>query len=60
MSIDVSRPYLRQIPPFVGARVTADGMRLPFRSETFDRVLATEVLEHVLEPERLYERFVEF
>ncbi len=53
ISTDVSAPYLREIPRGVGPRAIADATRLPFRADVFDKILATEVLEHVLEPERL-------
>ena len=37
----------------IASYVQADGMRLPLSSGTFDVVLCSEVIEHVLEPDRL-------
>lgn len=60
-----SRPYrglFRGISRYVGvdlpapgvrADAYADGLRLPFRDQSFDAVLCNEVLEHVRRPERL-------
>jgi ubiquinone/menaquinone biosynthesis C-methylase UbiE len=53
ISLDLSRNYLGQIPATVGQRLVGHATCLPFRPQTFDKVLATEVLEHVLEPERM-------
>ena len=53
VSADLAPTYLGKIPSHVSARVAADAQQLPLRSGTFDRVLATEVLEHTLRPERL-------
>ena len=35
-----------------GVGIVGDGQRLPVRSEVFDLVLCTEMLEHVVEPQR--------
>lgn len=35
----------------VGVHVRADALRLPFRNETFEAILCTEMLEHVVRPD---------
>lgn len=53
VAMDLSRPYLTQCPEGVRDRVVAHAQKLPFRSAVFDRVLATEVLEHASDPATL-------
>lgn len=43
------------VSPQRGLRACADAHRLPFRDGTFEVVLCTEMLEHVLEPPRVVE-----
>jgi SAM-dependent methyltransferase len=40
---------LRHAP---GVQIVGDGHALPFRSACFDQIVATEVLEHMMEPQR--------
>lgn len=53
VSLDIALGYLRRIRPGTGRSVQGDAQRLPFRDGVFDKVLATEVLEHTLRPERV-------
>jgi len=41
------------IRPFPGVKVLADAGNLPFKDSSLSSVLCTELLEHVLEPERV-------
>ena len=48
--VDIALPYLRRLAAGPGVRILlANAERLPFRGE-FDVVVATDVLEHVLNP----------
>jgi SAM-dependent methyltransferase len=41
------------IRPFPGVKVLADAGNLPFKDSSLSSVLCTELLEHILEPERV-------
>ena len=51
VATDIARNYLVQIPSSVTHRVSASAESLPFQRGAFDKVLATEILEHTLNPE---------
>jgi len=53
VAMDLARRYLENIPSDVQGRVWAHAQYLPFRDGIFDKVLATEVLEHTTRPESL-------
>ena len=54
VAVDLARPYLEAIEPETGiVRVCADAERLPFKPGYFDVIIVADVLEHVLEPERV-------
>lgn len=50
--IDIARSYLLKASPKsrISCLVQADILRLPFRAESWELVLASEVLEHVYDP----------
>ncbi len=58
IALDISLPFLESARKLLLSRglgsrvefVLADAERLPFRSEAFDKVLCTEVLEHLVDP----------
>lgn len=57
VALDLARPFLEAIPPDSGiARVCSDAELLPVRPGYFDVLIISDVVEHVLEPERLMER----
>lgn len=57
VAVDIALPYLLKIPPDSGVvAVCADAERLPVRGGVFDVVIIADVLEHVLNPERVVER----
>jgi SAM-dependent methyltransferase len=54
VAFDIALPYLREIGGDAGIhRVRGDAEALPFRPGAFDVIVLTDVLEHVLEPERV-------
>ena len=56
VAMDLARPYLDAIGPDAGiVRVLADAERLPFKRGYFDVIIVADILEHVLEPERVLE-----
>lgn len=54
--VDLNRKYLKRAKEFIGdLRVNlkeANATKLPFADKTFDRIIASEVLEHILEDEK--------
>lgn len=57
VAVDLALPYLRSIPPeSVTARVCGDAEALPVDLHEFDVVIVADVLEHLLEPEKLVAR----
>jgi SAM-dependent methyltransferase len=57
VAVDLALPYLRSIPPeSVTARVCGDAEALPVDVHAFDVVIVADVLEHLLEPEKLVAR----
>jgi uncharacterized protein YbaR (Trm112 family) len=59
VAVDVALPYLRAIPAEADVlRVCADAEALPFSHGAFDVIVISDVLEHLLEPERLVQRVV--
>lgn len=54
VAVDIALPYLEAIPADDGiARVCGDAEALPIDLRAFDVVLISDVLEHLLRPERL-------
>jgi SAM-dependent methyltransferase len=57
VAVDLALPFLEAIPPESGiVAVCSDAELLPVRPGFFDTVILSDVIEHVLEPERLMER----
>lgn len=57
VALDLAAPFLEAIPESSGIlRVQADAETLPFAPGSFDVIVISDVLEHLLEPERLVER----
>jgi SAM-dependent methyltransferase len=57
VAMDLAAPFLEAIPEETGIlRVRADAEVLPFRPGAFDVVVIADVLEHLLEPEKLVSR----
>lgn len=57
VALDLAAPFLEAIPRSSGVlRVQADAETLPFVPGAFDVIIVSDVLEHLLEPERLVER----
>ncbi len=57
VAVDLALPYLRTIPPeSVTARVCGDAEALPVDVRGFDVVIVADVLEHLLNPEKLVAR----
>ncbi len=57
VALDIALPFLRAIPAETGiVRVCGDAENLPFATESFDVIILSDVLEHVLDPERLVQR----
>jgi SAM-dependent methyltransferase len=57
VAVDLALPYLRSIPPeSVTARVCGDAEALPVDVGAFDVIIVADVLEHLLEPEKLVAR----
>jgi SAM-dependent methyltransferase len=60
VAVDIALPYLRLAPDVdTLARVCADAEYLPIRPGSFDVIIISDVLEHLLEPERLVARLVD-
>lgn len=53
VAFDIAIPYLREIDDADILRVCGDAEALPFKAGAFDVIVITDVLEHVLEPERV-------
>ncbi|MBE2226097.1 MAG: methyltransferase domain-containing protein [Ignavibacteria bacterium] len=54
--IDISPVQIQRAKARLGSKaklIEAEGERLPFPDQSFERILCTEVFEHVLEPEKL-------
>jgi ubiquinone/menaquinone biosynthesis C-methylase UbiE len=47
VSLDISKSYLNRVRGFVDNLVCASSDALPFRSQTFDVVISSDVVEHV-------------
>jgi SAM-dependent methyltransferase len=57
VAVDLALPYLRTIPPeSVTLRVCGDAEALPVDVHRFDVIIIADVLEHLLEPEKLVAR----
>ncbi len=57
VAVDIARPYLNSISEADGVvRVCGDAEYLPVSPEFFDVVVISDILEHLLKPERLVER----
>lgn len=57
VAVDLALPYLRSIPPgVVTARVCGDAEALPVDLRAFDVIIIADVLEHLLDPEKLVAR----
>ncbi len=57
VAFDLAHAYLRAIPERDGiARVCGDAEALPFKAGFFDVVIISDILEHVLDPEKLIVR----
>jgi uncharacterized protein YbaR (Trm112 family) len=56
VALDIALPYLKTIPSASNLiSVCGDAEHLPFARNTFDVILITDVLEHVLNPENVVE-----
>jgi SAM-dependent methyltransferase len=57
VAVDLALPYLRTIPPeSVTVRVCGDAEALPVDLSAFDVVIMADILEHLLDPEKLVAR----
>jgi SAM-dependent methyltransferase len=57
VAVDLALPYLLRIPPeSVTVRVCGDAEALPVNVGAFDVVIVADVLEHLLDPEKLVAR----
>jgi SAM-dependent methyltransferase len=57
VALDLAEPFLAAIPESSGIlRIRADAETLPFAPGSFDVIIISDVLEHLLQPERLAER----
>lgn len=57
VALDIARPYLAAISETDDVvRVCGDAECLPLRTDFFDVVIISDILEHLLNPERLIER----
>ncbi|MFC2171524.1 class I SAM-dependent methyltransferase [Acidobacteriota bacterium] len=53
-SVEMLRDGVGRYPECKGRVVIADARQLPFRMESFDRVVASEIVEHVPEYEKIF------
>jgi SAM-dependent methyltransferase len=54
VALDIAFPYLDAIPSDHGiARICGDAERLPFKPRFFDVIIISDILEHILNPEKL-------
>jgi SAM-dependent methyltransferase len=60
VALDIAAPFLDAIPEDSGiVRIRADAETLPVGPGTVDVVIVSDVLEHLLEPERLVQRLMQ-
>jgi 2-polyprenyl-3-methyl-5-hydroxy-6-metoxy-1,4-benzoquinol methylase len=61
MDVSVTNPVrvLKEFPNVNHAAVVADVFTLPFKKESFDCIIASEVMEHVYDPKLFIEKLVE-
>ena len=54
VAFDIAFPYLEAIPSDHGiVRICGDAERLPFKPRFFDVIIISDILEHILNPEKL-------
>jgi len=52
--IGLDYPFQKLVKNVSGIDVYGDAMELPFKSEVFDTILSTQVVEHVIEPKNVF------
>ncbi len=57
-AVDISDEYIKQAKKYAGSKakyVVTDARKLPFKNQSFDKVLITEVIEHVSDYQKIIE-----